>query len=69
MGAGHYGIFSGRRWREKVYPTVRDFIAKHQHAMAGGVKTARKTAAKPTTKPATKLAAKKVAKTAARQRA
>ncbi|MET0333229.1 MAG: polyhydroxyalkanoate depolymerase, partial [Rhizobacter sp.] len=26
-GAGHYGIFSGRRWREKVYPTLRDFIA------------------------------------------
>jgi poly(3-hydroxybutyrate) depolymerase len=25
-GAGHYGIFSGRRWREKVYPQVRDFI-------------------------------------------
>ncbi|MEO8080437.1 MAG: polyhydroxyalkanoate depolymerase [Caldimonas sp.] len=30
MGAGHYGIFSGRRWREKVYPEVRDFIATHQ---------------------------------------
>ena len=30
MGAGHYGIFSGRRWREKVYPKVRDFIAEHQ---------------------------------------
>ena len=29
-GAGHYGIFSGKRWREKVYPTVRDFIASHQ---------------------------------------
>ena len=29
-GAGHYGIFSGRRWREKVYPRVRDFIASHQ---------------------------------------
>jgi poly(3-hydroxybutyrate) depolymerase len=29
-GAGHYGIFSGRRWREKVYPVVRDFIAGHQ---------------------------------------
>lgn len=29
-GAGHYGIFSGRRWREKVYPEVRDFIASHQ---------------------------------------
>jgi poly(3-hydroxybutyrate) depolymerase len=25
-GAGHYGIFSGRRWREKVYPALRDFI-------------------------------------------
>ena len=32
VGAGHYGIFSGRRWREKVYPTVRDFIATHQDA-------------------------------------
>lgn len=28
-GAGHYGIFSGRRWREKVYPQVRDFITSH----------------------------------------
>jgi poly(3-hydroxybutyrate) depolymerase len=26
-GAGHYGIFSGHRWREIVYPRVRDFIA------------------------------------------
>jgi poly(3-hydroxybutyrate) depolymerase len=25
-GAGHYGIFSGRRWREMIYPRVRDFI-------------------------------------------
>lgn len=25
-GAGHYGIFSGRRWRTQVYPKVRDFI-------------------------------------------
>jgi poly(3-hydroxybutyrate) depolymerase len=25
-GAGHYGIFSGRRWRDTVYPQVRDFI-------------------------------------------
>jgi poly(3-hydroxybutyrate) depolymerase len=29
MGAGHYGIFSGRRWRTQVYPQVRDFIARH----------------------------------------
>jgi poly(3-hydroxybutyrate) depolymerase len=27
-GAGHYGIFSGRRWREMVYPRVRDFIRR-----------------------------------------
>ena len=33
-GAGHYGIFSGRRWREKVYPEVRSFIASHQAAPA-----------------------------------
>jgi poly(3-hydroxybutyrate) depolymerase len=25
-GAGHYGTFSGRRWREIVYPQVREFI-------------------------------------------
>jgi len=23
---GHYGIFNGRRWRELIYPQVRDFI-------------------------------------------
>jgi poly(3-hydroxybutyrate) depolymerase len=34
-GAGHYGIFSGRRWRERVYPQVRDFIAA---AEAGPIK-------------------------------
>jgi poly(3-hydroxybutyrate) depolymerase len=28
-GAGHYGIFSGRRWREHVYPVVKAFIAAH----------------------------------------
>lgn len=28
-GAGHYGIFSGRRWREMVYPQVREFILTH----------------------------------------
>ena len=27
-GAGHYGIFSGRRWREKVYPELRAFIQR-----------------------------------------
>jgi poly(3-hydroxybutyrate) depolymerase len=29
-GAGHYGIFSGRRWRDMVYPVMRAFILAHQ---------------------------------------
>ena len=28
-GAGHYGIFSGRRWRQQVYPRVKAFIAEN----------------------------------------
>ena len=28
-GAGHYGIFSGRRWRETVCPRITAFIKKH----------------------------------------
>ncbi|MGJ7579658.1 polyhydroxyalkanoate depolymerase [Variovorax sp. RHLX14] len=28
-GAGHYGIFAGRRWRDVVYPKVKAFIAAH----------------------------------------
>ena len=35
-GAGHYGIFSGRRWREFAYPEIRAFILSHnQPAKAG----------------------------------
>ena len=34
MGAGHYGIFSGRRWREIVYPAVRDFILAQNQALS-----------------------------------
>ena len=37
IGAGHYGIFSGRRWRDMVYPEVKSFIAKHQKAPVGAV--------------------------------
>jgi poly(3-hydroxybutyrate) depolymerase len=33
-GAGHYGIFSGRRWREKVYPEVKAFIQRYDRAAA-----------------------------------
>ena len=28
-GVGHYGIFSGRRYREGIYPRIRDFIRTH----------------------------------------
>lgn len=28
-GVGHYGIFSGRKYREMIYPQIRDFIAKY----------------------------------------
>jgi len=33
-GAGHFGIFSGRRWREVVYPAVKSFILSHQPVAA-----------------------------------
>jgi poly-beta-hydroxyalkanoate depolymerase len=26
-GVGHYGVFSGRKWENHVYPVVRNFIA------------------------------------------
>jgi len=25
-GAGHYGVFSGRKWNNEVYPLLRDFV-------------------------------------------
>jgi len=42
-GAGHYGIFSGRRWRDIVYPTVKAFIKSYQPAGAMPATTAPKT--------------------------
>ena len=41
-GAGHYGIFSGRRWREIVYPQVRDFIAQHNDGPSARARPAAK---------------------------
>ena len=41
-GAGHYGIFSGRRWREIVYPHLREFIAAYDRPtprMLGAVRS------------------------------
>jgi poly(3-hydroxybutyrate) depolymerase len=53
IGAGHYGIFSGRRWRDNVYPQVRDFIAKYDKAAASKPAPAKKAAAR---KPRSKTA-------------
>lgn len=33
-GAGHYGIFSGRRWRDLVYPAVKTFILENNKPVA-----------------------------------
>ena len=41
MGAGHYGIFSGRRWREKVYPRIREFISQFHDAAGQATKVKR----------------------------
>jgi poly(3-hydroxybutyrate) depolymerase len=59
VGAGHYGIFSGRRWREKIYPQVRDFIASHQtRSTAAATAAVKKGTAVAVTSPARKSAAK-----------
>jgi poly(3-hydroxybutyrate) depolymerase len=68
-GAGHYGIFSGRRWRDVVYPVVQEFISKAHHS-AAAPKPAKSTPKKPAAlkKPAAS-ATKKVASKARRTRA
>jgi poly(3-hydroxybutyrate) depolymerase len=38
--AGHYGIFSGRRWRNQVYPEVKAFIRLKGSAQRGRKKAA-----------------------------
>ncbi len=40
IGAGHYGIFAGRRWRDEIYPQVRDFILRFDTATADAVAAA-----------------------------
>jgi poly(3-hydroxybutyrate) depolymerase len=44
-GAGHYGIFSGRRWRDMVYPQVRDFILQFNEGPRVALDVASRTAA------------------------
>lgn len=58
-GAGHYGIFSGRRWREVVYPQVKDFIAQHQANLATSLaKKPAKTPARKSVPASNKVASK-----------
>ena len=56
-GAGHYGIFSGRRWREQVYPEVQAFIAKNHVKQTAVAKPVAKPIAKPVLKAAVKTKA------------
>ncbi|MEM9963742.1 MAG: polyhydroxyalkanoate depolymerase [Asticcacaulis sp.] len=28
-GAGHYGVFNGKRFRQHIYPKIRDFVARN----------------------------------------
>jgi poly(3-hydroxybutyrate) depolymerase len=69
-GAGHYGIFSGRRWRDQVYPAVKAFILAHNDVAAPKrlAKPAAKkvVAEKPAAKPVAKTAAKPAVKVAAK---
>jgi poly(3-hydroxybutyrate) depolymerase len=48
-GAGHYGIFAGRRWRDVVYPQVKSFILGYQPQKAEVETAVRPAPAKRTT--------------------
>jgi len=66
-GAGHYGIFAGRRWRDVVYPAVKAFILQNNHipAQSNAEVPATKSialAATPAVAVVTKAAAKPAAK-------
>jgi len=67
-GAGHYGIFSGRRWRDVVYPQVKAFILKHQpkaEAKVAAAKPAAVAKAPRVKAKSTPVVVQKVAKTVA----
>ncbi|CAN1512877.1 DepA Poly-beta-hydroxyalkanoate depolymerase [Burkholderiaceae bacterium] len=46
-GAGHYGIFSGRRWRDMVYPVVKAFILANNGQVSAAAKTRKAAASAP----------------------
>ena len=63
-GAGHYGIFSGRRWRDQVYPGVRAFILQANQALSKEAKPQTSSPAAP--KPLEKVLQKALEKPAQR---
>ena len=71
-GAGHYGIFSGRRWREMVYPVIKSFVLSNELTALKAPKLAAKPVATKASaqvaasKPAAKKVATKVAKPVAK---
>jgi poly(3-hydroxybutyrate) depolymerase len=65
QGAGHYGIFSGRRWRDMVHPVVKSFIVAHQPAAGATPAPVRK--AETAGAPAKKKAPAAARKTASRK--
>jgi poly(3-hydroxybutyrate) depolymerase len=75
-GAGHYGIFSGKRWRNLVYPEVKAFILERHLAAVQTLEPkappvrAKPTpvAKKPVAKKAVKAAVKAAVKTAPAKR-
>ena len=72
VGAGHYGIFAGRRWRDMAYPAVKAFILEHNtpnapkitKAAAKAALAAPATVAQAAAKPAATVVAKPVTKAA-----
>lgn len=62
QGAGHYGIFSGRRWRDMVHPVVKTFIRAHQPAAGAKASPVKKSVAAPAKAPPAKTARKAVVK-------
>ena len=70
-GAGHYGIFSGRRWREIVYPAVKSFILANalveKPVQTSTVTTTSTVTPTPTVNTSAVVATKAVAKKATRK--
>lgn len=73
-GVGHFGIFNGRRYREKIVPLILEFITnlnfKKETSVMTAIKKAKKkpAAKKAVKKPAAKKAVKKPAKKVAKKK-